>query len=126
MTEEYRLDRPVALTCPECGGALRARHDGTLLQFECHIGHVLTAEVMLEAHFAVIEWKLAAAMVALNERSELCRQLEELALGGKDIAVLRAAKDEALDRAKILKGLLESEWAPIAFYESGSVPGVMK
>jgi two-component system chemotaxis response regulator CheB len=126
MTEEYRLDRPVALTCPECGGALRARHDGTLLQFECHIGHVLTAEVMLEAHFAVIEWKLAAAMVALSERSELCRQLEELALGGKDIAVLRAAKDEALDRAKILKGLLESEWAPIAFYESGSVPGVMK
>ncbi len=126
MTEEYRLDRPVALTCPECGGALRARHDGTLLQFECHIGHVLTAEVMLEAHFAVIEWKLAAAMVALNERSKLCRQLEELALGGKDIAVLRAAKDEALDRAKILKGLLESECAPIAFYESGSVPGVMK
>ena len=86
MTEEYRLDRPVAVTCPDCGGALRARHDGSLLQFECHIGHVLTAEVMVEAHFTILEAKLAAAMVALNERAELCRQLEELALGGKDIA----------------------------------------
>jgi two-component system chemotaxis response regulator CheB len=120
MTEEYRLDRPVAVTCPDCGGALRARHDGSLLQFECHIGHVLTAEVMVEAHFTILEAKLAAAMVALNERAELCRQLEELALGGKDIAALGAAKEEALERAKILKRLLESEWTPLMSYQGGS------
>jgi two-component system, chemotaxis family, protein-glutamate methylesterase/glutaminase len=117
MTGEYRLDRPVALTCPECGGALRALHDGSLLRFECHIGHTLTAEVMLEAHFTILEAKLAAAMVALNERAELCRQLEETALGGKDIRVLRAAKQQALDRAAALMSLLESEWTPVTFYK---------
>jgi len=121
MTEEYRLDRPVAVTCPDCGGALRARHDGSLLQFECHIGHVLTAEVMVEAHFTILEAKLAAAMVALNERAELCRQLEELALGGKDIAALGAAKEEALERAKILKRLLESEWTPLMSYQGSAL-----
>jgi two-component system chemotaxis response regulator CheB len=117
MTEEYRFDRPVALTCPDCGGALRVQHDGTLLQFACHIGHILTAEVMLDSHFRVMETKLAAAMVALKERAELCRQLEELALGGTEIKALEAAKQEALDRAAILKELLESEWYPLEFYQ---------
>jgi two-component system chemotaxis response regulator CheB len=120
MTAEYRLDRPVALTCPECGGALRPRREGTLLQFECHIGHVLTAEVMLEAQFNVLEIKLAAAMVALNERAELCRQLEELTPGGEDADALQAAKQEALERAAILKDVLESEWMPITLYQNGA------
>jgi two-component system chemotaxis response regulator CheB len=108
------------LTCPECGGAVRARQEGTFLQFECHIGHVLTAEVMWEAQFNVLEAKLASAMVALNERAELCRHLEELALAGKDVTALRAAKEEALERAKIVKQLLESEWTPLAFYRGDS------
>jgi two-component system chemotaxis response regulator CheB len=117
MTEEYRLDRPAALTCPECGGALKVHHNGMLLQFQCHIGHILTAEVMLDAHFRVLEAKLAAAMVALNERAELCRQLEEIALAGTEIKALEAAKREALERATILKDLLESEWMPLEFYQ---------
>jgi hypothetical protein len=32
MSEEYRLDKPAALTCPECGGALERQQDGTLLR----------------------------------------------------------------------------------------------
>ena len=36
MSEEYRLDRPGALTCPECGGALTREENGSLLQFRCH------------------------------------------------------------------------------------------
>jgi two-component system chemotaxis response regulator CheB len=116
MTEGYQLDRPAALTCPECGGALKARHDSTL-QFECHIGHTLTAEIMLEAHFHVLEIKLAAAMVALNERAELCRQLEEAAPAGTEIKALETAKREALDRAAILKELLESDWMVPEFYQ---------
>jgi two-component system chemotaxis response regulator CheB len=117
MTEGYQLDRPAALTCPECGGALKARNDGGLLEFECHIGHVLTAETMLEAHFHVLEIKLAAALVALNERAELCRQLEEAAKAGNEIKALETAKREALDRAAILKELLESDWMVPEFYQ---------
>jgi two-component system chemotaxis response regulator CheB len=121
MTQEYKLDRPAALTCPECGGSVTPQHEGTLLQFACHIGHVLTAEVMLEAHFNMLEAKLAAAMVALNERAELCRLLEEQAFGGKDIRALKAARQEALERATTLKRLLESEWTPVALYQNGGV-----
>jgi two-component system chemotaxis response regulator CheB len=112
MSEEYRMDQPVALTCPECGGAVERENAGTLLQFRCHIGHVLTAETMLAAQFDVLEAKLAASLVALNERAELCRQMSENAQAqGQPTASLEAAGAEALERAKVIKGLLESEWA---------------
>jgi len=111
MSEEYRLDQPQALTCPECGGAMATELDGTLLQFRCHIGHLLTAETMLAAQFDVLEAKLAASLVALSERAELCRQMAEAARQqGRETAALEAARQEALDRARILKGLLEDEW----------------
>lgn len=115
MTEEYRLDRPIALTCPECGGAVSAQHNGTLLQYQCHIGHVLTAETMLQAQFVQMEVKLAAALVALKERAELCRQLGEVSLLGLDISQLKRAEQEALERAHTIIGLLESEWAELSF-----------
>jgi two-component system, chemotaxis family, protein-glutamate methylesterase/glutaminase len=111
MSDDYRLDKPTALTCPECGGALQRQQDGTLLQFRCHIGHVLTAETMLAAHFDILETKLGACLAALNERAELCRDMSETARAqGHDDTMFEAARAEALERAKIIKGLLESEW----------------
>ena len=111
MSEEYRLDKPSALTCPECGGALARQKDGTLLQFRCHIGHVLSAETMLAAQFDVLEVKLAACLVALNERAELCREMGEAAREqGQDSTAYDAARAEALERAKTIKDLLEREW----------------
>src|SRR3954468_2888960 len=116
MTEEYRFDRPVALTCPACGGAMRAEHNGPLLQYQCHLGHILTAETLLEAQFKQLEIKIATVLVALKERAELCGQLRELALLGRDISGLKAAEHEALERAEKIKRLLESEWVQLPFY----------
>jgi two-component system chemotaxis response regulator CheB len=110
MSQHYRLDQPTAITCPDCGGALAPERNGTLLQFRCHIGHVLTAEVMLAAHFMVLEGKLAASLAALNERAELCRLMSEAA-AGPERASFEAARQEALERALVVKNLLESEWA---------------
>jgi two-component system, chemotaxis family, protein-glutamate methylesterase/glutaminase len=111
MSEEYRLDRPGALTCPECGGALTREENGSLLQFRCHIGHVLTAETMLAAHFDALETKLAACLVALNERAELLREMSETARAqAEESAPLEAARIQALERAKVIKRLLECEW----------------
>ncbi len=111
MTDEYRLDRPIAISCPECGGTLRVEHDGTLLQYRCHIGHVLTAETTLAAQFSMLEIKLAGALAALNERAELCRQMSEAVQAqGQPSASLEAARNEALERALTIKKLLESEW----------------
>jgi len=111
MSDEYKLDQPTAIGCPECGGVTSAQHTGTLLQFRCHIGHVLTAETMLAAQFDVVETKLAACLAALNERAELCRMMaENAAQQGQSSAQYLVAREEALERAKVLKGLLESEW----------------
>ena len=111
---EYRLDDPAAVTCPGCGGALRRTELGTLTQFRCHIGHVYTAEVMMAAQFAAMEWSLAAAMRALSERGELCRQMSDKSrqAGEPGLAAQWAdAAQEAKERAGALSALLENEWS---------------
>lgn len=111
MTAEYKLDQPVAVTCPDCGGALRRKELGTLVQFACHIGHVYTAEVMVAAQFAAMEVSLAAAMRSLSERSELCRQMAERPAAGHAAgAQWGAAMREARDRAAAVRQLLSAEW----------------
>ncbi len=107
-SEGYRLDQPTALTCPECGGALKPEYDD-LPRFRCHIGHVLAADTMLAAHFSILEGKLAAALMSLNERAELCRIMSEIGTI-EDRPLHEAARAQALERAKMLKDMLETEW----------------
>jgi two-component system chemotaxis response regulator CheB len=90
---------------------MKTQHAGTLLQFRCHIGHVLTAETMLAAQFTVLEVKLAACLAALNERAEVCRQMIETRRAqGADTASLEAACRETLAHTRTVKDMLESEW----------------
>jgi len=113
MTADYKLDDPVAVTCPDCGGALRRIELGTLTQFRCHIGHVYTAEVMVAAQFAAMEWSLGAAMRSLSERGELCRQMADKAqVAGDAGRALQwtAAMHEAKERTGALRDLLKREW----------------
>lgn len=113
MTADYKLDRPVAVTCPDCGGALRQSRLGTLAQFRCHIGHVYTAEVMMQAQFAALERSLEMAMRSLSERSELCRQMAELSEtgpAGRHVAEWEAAEKEAKEQTFLLRQVLERDW----------------
>lgn len=113
MTAEYKLDQPIAVTCPDCGGALRRTELGTLTRFGCHIGHVYTAEVMVAAQFAAMEGYLGAAMRSLSERGELCRQLAEKSRAAGNAtagAQWDAAMREAKERTAALRQLLEEEW----------------
>ena len=71
MIAEFTLDQPAAITCPDCGGALRRSQLGKLTQFSCHIGHVYTAEVMLAAQFLQMERALESALRSLGERADL-------------------------------------------------------
>jgi len=111
MPEGYVLDKPLSLSCPECGGVLRPEQRAGIRQFRCHIGHVLSAETVLVAQFHLLEKKLASVMALLNERAELCQQLAEDARnGGERPSAFEAAAREALARAEIIKRLLEEEW----------------
>ena len=111
MTSDYTHDRPVAVTCPDCGGALRQSKLGTLSQFRCHIGHVYTGEVMMRAQFHALEQSLELALRALGERRELCRQMAELA-DAEALAATEweAAENEAAEQGLALQKIVEREW----------------
>ena len=93
-----------------------------MLQYRCHIGHVLTAETMLVAMLQEIESKLAACLALLNEHMELCRQIAaEGAADGKLKASLDAAASQARERAELVRNVLQSEWIqPAQFWEKGA------
>ena len=114
MTAEFTHHPPVAVTCPDCGGALRRSKLGSLTQFTCHIGHVYTTEVMLSAQFITMERSIEMAMRSLGERGELCRQmLDELPAGpahDEERSRWVAARDEAFDRTQPLRQLLTEPW----------------
>jgi two-component system chemotaxis response regulator CheB len=71
------IERPFALTCPDCGGALRRTGNGPGAQYRCHIGHVFGGRELLPAQVEIIEKALDTAERVLNERIELSRQLAE-------------------------------------------------
>ncbi|MFZ3236424.1 MAG: chemotaxis protein CheB [Stellaceae bacterium] len=75
-------ERPFALTCPDCGGALRRTGNGPAAQYRCHIGHVFAGRELLPAQLELIEKALDVAQRVLNERVELARQMVESARAG--------------------------------------------
>ena len=112
MTAQFTLNHPVAVTCPDCGGALRQSQLGSLTQFSCHIGHVYTVEVMLAGQFLAMERFVEQSMRSLSERAELCRFMMEKtrADGRTSSAGWEAAMGEALDQTAPLRALLTREW----------------
>ena len=123
MTGEFTLNLPAAITCPDCGGALRRSELGSLTQYSCHIGHVYTAEVMLAAQFLQMERALETALRSLGERADLCRQMsDKIFESGEDCEpreLWNAASQEALDRTEPLRQLLTAPW----LHPGGSVAG---
>ena len=111
MPDGYTMDKPSALTCPECGGALFPPEQGAFPQYVCHIGHKLSWPAMMDAQLNRIEGALGAAMAVIKERSELCRQLAER--GEISAAAGAAMSHEADERAIEVKTLLEAGWKPV-------------
>ena len=107
MSEEYVLNRPTGLSCPECGGALSSVETEPIPKYACHIGHVLTGEAMLESQAERIEYLLTTALAVLNERRELCREL--LDDGLIDRARLESILDEATRDAETLRAFLNAK-----------------
>ena len=114
VTYGGEFDRPVAVTCPDCGGALRRSESGSITKYACHIGHAYTAEAMAEAQFSELEKILGAAVRSLNERAEFCRQMAErspsLSPPDDDEPGWEAAGEQALDRAFTLRDFVEQGW----------------
>ncbi len=113
MAAEFTQNLPVAVTCPDCGGALRRRELGSLTQFACHIGHIYTAEVMMAAQFLTLERFIESAMRSLGERAELCRQMAEKSLPhdpSPNSSSWEAAMREAHEQTEPLREMITREW----------------
>ncbi|MFI4963962.1 MAG: chemotaxis protein CheB [Caulobacterales bacterium] len=113
MIDGETLDRPLTVTCPDCGGALRRADLGGLIKYDCHIGHAYTAEALSVAQFDQMERIMRAAERILNERAEFCRQMADRAATAglaDDGALWQAARQEAKARAYNMRDLVEQDW----------------
>jgi two-component system chemotaxis response regulator CheB len=89
-------ERPLALTCPECGGALRKVESASTTQYRCHIGHVFGGSELLPAQAEMVEKALRTAERVLNERAELLRRMvEDARISGRQHAVSYWEKKQA-------------------------------
>jgi two-component system, chemotaxis family, protein-glutamate methylesterase/glutaminase len=107
------VQRPIAITCPDCGGALRRDETGNPVEYRCHIGHTYTAEAMAAAQFDDMEKVMRSAERILNERAEVCRQMAERAAAAGEAAmseIWQSASGEALARAHKLRDFIEQDW----------------
>jgi len=103
------LERPLALTCPECGGALREAGSTAVKEYRCHIGHRFGAEEVLTGQLEEVDRALGVAVRVLNERLELCRQMGENARnGGRTMGVKhwQRLQAEAEDQLEVLQRFL--------------------
>lgn len=113
MSEKFELNRPLALTCPDCGGSLQETVVASSPHYTCHIGHRFNASDMDAGQFKRMETALAVALRTLNERVELCRRMTEASkANGQAFAAERWEKSrgEAEDRAKILRRFITHDW----------------
>src|SRR3954447_4142288 len=110
---DYQLGDPVALTCPECGGALKESKMDSLPYYTCHIGHRYAGPDMDAAQFQMMEQALGIALRALNERAALCRRMAAAAeQKGQVLSAQRwaATSQEITTRAEVLHRFLQQDW----------------
>lgn len=71
-----RDDGASGFSCPECHGNLWELRDGALVQYQCRVGHVLSADSLVAEQAVAIEAMLWAALNVLQERAALLRRLD--------------------------------------------------
>jgi two-component system, chemotaxis family, protein-glutamate methylesterase/glutaminase len=101
------------LSCPDCGGILWQLNEGSVVNFQCHIGHRYSPDTMLIEKTEQLEAALVAALRLLKEKAIILRQAAERARGrGQGHAFERLTEQAQLDEqhAELLqRELLETE-----------------
>jgi two-component system chemotaxis response regulator CheB len=66
---------PAELACPECGGPMWEREEGSLVRFACRVGHVYSPESLVLEQGKELEKALWTALRGLEERADLYRRM---------------------------------------------------
>jgi two-component system chemotaxis response regulator CheB len=75
------LDRPSGMTCPDCHGPLFDITEGPLNRYRCRVGHSWSPRSLAADQDHSVENALWTAMVALEEKATLRRELGRQARG---------------------------------------------
>jgi two-component system chemotaxis response regulator CheB len=72
-----------AFTCPDCGGSLWKVDDYGVERYRCRVGHLFSDDGLLLGKQEALEAAVWAAMVALEEKADVCRRIaRRLTAGG--------------------------------------------
>ena len=118
---EVELEEPYALTCPECGGAVREITGTGLVAYRCHTGHRFNADEFLVHQIGDVENALMIAVRVLRERTALCgRMIEDAKSKNRShgVAYWGRLRQEADDQMRVLQQFLNG--AP---HEGSAFPG---
>src|SRR5205823_3278131 len=66
---------PSGLTCPDCGGSLWERDEGSLVRFACRTGHAFSPESLMAEQSKALETAMWSALRGLEERADLFRRM---------------------------------------------------
>jgi two-component system chemotaxis response regulator CheB len=92
---------PVALICPDCGGALR-REGGAMLAYVCHTGHRVTGKILAAQQLEQVERHVESTMRLLHEAAALAADFQAAAAENGDAAAAHAwQQSEAKVRAAL-------------------------
>ncbi|HMC40286.1 MAG TPA: chemotaxis protein CheB [Acidimicrobiales bacterium] len=64
-------------TCPECGGTLWSTDEHGTDRYRCRVGHGFSEDALLRGKQDALEAALWAAVVALEEKADLCRRISK-------------------------------------------------
>jgi two-component system chemotaxis response regulator CheB len=113
MEQDKALGTPVAQTCPECGGAMMQENLGNLTRFRCHIGHIMTAEVLAATQLDALENDIESVLRFLNERAHLCRDMADKSFANGNRASgekWQHAAEETAAREEAIHKLVRVAW----------------
>lgn len=98
------------LICTDCGGPLWEFRQGNLRKYQCHLGHTLLLESLLEGQAEEIERNLWSLLRILKERATITsqmadevREIDSSLLAGKQ---WEAQAQQALQRAELIRQVL--------------------
>ena len=115
-----------AVTCPDCGGSLWKIDDFGAERYSCRVGHAFSGDALLLGKHDDLEAALWAAIVALEEKSDLCRRIaKRLETAGRTVQVNRYRQDilRIEDQLALLRRMVDElrSTSPVVQQQRGGV-----
>ena len=119
-----QIGKPVAHSCPSCGGPLWQIGNSTklldkskqfskesLLRYRCHIGHAFTSRTLIEEQNEATEKALWIALRTLEERGRLLKNMRDRYAQRGAVALAKTHEEraeEALEHSALIRDLIRA------------------